>query len=82
MIYGCSLPSPDTESYKTRSERCDHHAQINNALAGRWPAVLLCKPGVMFDAIYRGVVQAQKSEHQREDSYATHKPTMSFLHLG
>jgi hypothetical protein len=43
--------------------------------------VLLRKPGVMFDAAHRGVIQAQKAEYQRETSCATHQPTMFLFHF-
>jgi hypothetical protein len=54
---------------------------MNNASAGRWPTVLLRHPGVMFDVAHLGIVQAEEAEHQREDSYATHKPTKTLFHF-
>jgi len=71
----------DSESYEARSERRELHAKVSYASAGWWPTTLLCKLGVMFGVAHLRVVQAEKAEHQRENAYATHKPTLALFHF-
>jgi len=62
------LPPADSESYQARSERREHHAQMNYASAGWWPTALLGNLGVMLGAAHLGVVQTEKAEQKGEDS--------------
>jgi hypothetical protein len=75
------LPPADSESYQARAERREQHAKINYAPAGWWPTTLLCNLGVMLGVAHLRIVQAEKAEHQRENAYATHKPTMALFHF-
>jgi len=67
-----SLPPADSESCQACSERRQQHAKINYASAGWRPTTLLCNLGVMFGVAHLRIVQAEKAEHQRESSQATH----------